>query len=57
MAAERKMGKVLELVEAGQASLHDRDERGWSLLHVSTARWSWLVVLNLAAADILVRLV
>jgi len=51
------MGKVLELVEAGQASLHDRDERGWSLLHVSTARWSWLVVLNLAAADILVRLV
>lgn len=39
LAKEGKIQDILELVGSGRASLHDRDERGWSLLHVSPARY------------------
>ena len=38
LAKAGKTQDILELVRNGTASLHDRDERGWSLLHVSLAR-------------------
>ncbi len=38
LAKAGKTQDILELVGSGQASFHDRDERGWSLLHVSPAR-------------------
>jgi hypothetical protein len=37
LAREGKLQSILELVGNGQASPHDRDEHGWSLLHVSPA--------------------
>ncbi|GAB1318096.1 hypothetical protein MFIFM68171_08306 [Madurella fahalii] len=35
LARQGKIGDILELVADGKASLQDRDERGWSLLHHS----------------------
>ncbi len=37
LAKQGKAQDILELVGVGQASLHDRDENGWSVLHVSSA--------------------
>lgn len=36
LARQGKVEDILDLVGNGQASFHDRDEEGWSLLHVSS---------------------
>ncbi len=44
LAKEGKIQDILELVGSGRASLHDRDEMGRSLLHVSLARSRCLIL-------------
>ncbi|KAK3342067.1 hypothetical protein B0T25DRAFT_511599 [Lasiosphaeria hispida] len=38
LAADGNIQEILALVRTGQASLHDHDENGWSLLHHSAER-------------------
>ncbi len=40
LAKAGKVQDIFQLVADGQASLHDRDEHGWSLLHVSTVAFT-----------------
>lgn len=46
LAAEGNLQGMLELFRNGKASLNDRDEKGWSILHVRPARLTCLPLIQ-----------
>lgn len=56
MARQGKVQDILELVGSGQASVHDRDEDGWSLLHVRSGCYISLVSVAPSSAALLTYL-